>query len=155
MSDIPDILNTPVLPAHYDDFWTDEQHLLDGLEPKETLFITQPFEDSDATAAKLQAIIKACNLAEDHYHILKLTVQTNIAWHLLRDKLQPKYIVMLGIEPEQLALSVQFMPHQVSRFDNCAFIPTLSVEQLDVYPDIKKHFWSYGLKPVFVDKVYG
>src|SRR5262249_54046362 len=154
MSDVPDILNTPVLPAGYDAFWKDEQGILDGLTPKDTLFITPPIAAGSLADTKLQAIIKACGLSEGEYHIIQLHPEAKIAWHLIRDTLKPKYIVMLGIELSQLALSVQFMPHQVSRFDDRAFIPTFTIEQVEEYPDIKRHFWLYGLKPVFIDKVY-
>lgn len=155
MSEIPDILNTPIVPPATDAFWQDANGALNDYTPRPALFISAPIEAGSAAMTSLENMIKACKLQPDDYNLIFLPAGEPLAWHLMQQKLQPKYVVILGIDLSQLALSVVLMPHQVSRFSQCSFIPTASIHELNQYPDIKKHFWEYGLKPVFVDKVYG
>ncbi len=155
MDDTPDIFNTPILPAAYDDFWKQGDPLLASLPPRNTLIISPEIKPGSTEETTLQNIIKACKLEANDYHILFLPANQKIAWHQIRASLEPKYAVLFGIDLSDLALSVQLMPHQTGRFSNCAFIPTLSLTELEQQPDIKMHLWKYGLKPVFIDKVYG
>jgi hypothetical protein len=156
MSLLPPIFNTPVLSDDFDAFWKNRFEA-DGLSlhPRPTLVLTHPLTSGSADAAQLVRMLQACQLSPDDYHILDLAPAERLAWHHLRDHLKPRNILLLGIEADQLGVGIQFMPHQVNRFNDCSWLPTLSIPQLEQYTDIKKHLWNYGLKPVFIDKVYG
>lgn len=149
------IINTKVVSEEWNAFWEDITPMVADMRPLDTLVLSTPFEPGSATETQLQKMLLACQLQPGQYNLLLLTEHQKLAWHQLRNKLKPKNIVLLGISADQLGISIQFMPHQVNRFNDCNWMPTLSVPQLEEYPDIKKHLWNYGLKPVFVEKIYG
>lgn len=141
------------MSSEYDVFWDEEILKNKGLQPKPVLVIAQKTavpEDS----ILLKKIIDACKLSPEQYNLLELNENEQIAWHLLRDELNISTIILFGIEPSRLGVSIQLMPHQTNRFDNCNWIPTASMQQMAAYPEIKTHLWNYGLKPVFIDKIY-
>ena len=117
--------------------------------------LSLPLEPGSAAEMQLVKMLQACQLAPGFYNLLQLKPEEKVAWHQLRDTLKPRNVILLGITAEQLGVGIYFMPHQVNRFNDCSWIPTLSVPELEQQPDIKKHLWNYGLKPVFVEKVYG
>lgn len=155
MDSTPHIINTQVIPDTFNDFWENIATRIAGMSPQATLVITLPLENGSAAEMQLQKMMQACQLAPGTYNVLQLAAGENIAWHQLRDALQPKQVVLLGITAAQLGISIYFMPHQVNRFNDCSWVPSLSLPELEQQPDIKKHLWNYGLKPVFVDKIYG
>ncbi len=155
MNSTPDIINTQVISDAYNQFWEDISPRIKGMDPLPDMVLSLPFETSSPAEMQLQKMLQACALAPGQYNLLQIGAQERIAWHQLRDALQPKNIILLGITTEQLGISIHFMPHQVNRFNDCSWIPTLSVPELEQQPDIKKHLWNYGLKPVFVEKIYG
>jgi hypothetical protein len=149
------IINTKVIPEDWNAFWEDISPLVADMQPQDTLVLSQPFPTGSATENQLQKMLAACQLQPNQYNIIQLTDDQKIAWHQLREWLKPDKVILLGVSTDQLGISIQFMPHQVNRFNDCSWMPTLSIPQLEEYPDIKKHLWNYGLKPVFVDKIYG
>lgn len=153
MDEIPDIINSQIISSIWDVFWTSTSSEAERFSPRNVLVIATPFTAGSAEETQLKKMLQACNLKEDDFNVLQF--DTEIAWHLLRDKLQVKTIILLGILPAQLGVSVQLMPHQVSRFNGANWILTGTLQELMQHPDIKSHVWNYGLKPVFIDKVYG
>lgn len=147
------LLNTDIIKNSNDVFWNDIAGITNGMECLPVLVISKPLID-EAQQLQLQKMMQACKLSDKDYNLLTLTENQNIAWHKLRDKLSPQYIILLGITPEQLGISIFFMPHQVNRFDDRSWLPTLSIPELELQPDVKKHLWNYGLKPVFIEKAY-
>jgi len=77
------------------------------------------------------------------------------AWHMLREQLDPKVIFLVGVSPAQLGISALFQINISNRFDDRYWLPTLSLEQLEQNADMKKQLWTGGMKPLFVDKIYG
>lgn len=155
MDNLPDIFNTPLVPEAINEFWEDAGAVTENMAPKDILVITVPLGNEGRDQAQLLKMLQACKLEEHQYNLIELPADKSVAWHRLKDKLQPHYILLVGTEPQQLGMSVVFMPHQVSRFDAAVWIYTWSVPQLEQYPEAKKHLWGYGLKPVFVDKSFG
>jgi hypothetical protein len=155
MNEFPDIINSQIISSKWDIFWTMGDENINSLSPRPVLVVTAPFTTGSAEETQLKKMLQACELQEDDYHIIQAQPGTGLAWHWLRDHLQIKSLILLGIEPQQLGVSAQLMPHQLSRFNDTNWIVTGSLEQLIQYPDIKGHLWKYGLKPAFVDKVYG
>lgn len=155
MDNAPDIIKTQIIPDTYNQFWSDVSPRIKGMDPLDNLVVSLPLEAGSATETQLLKMLQACALTPGTYNLLQLPAEDKIAWHQLRDALKPKNIILLGVTAEQLGIAIHFMPHQVNRFNDCSFIPTLSVPELEQQPDIKKHLWNYGLKPVFVEKIYG
>ena len=155
MNHISDIINSQIVSSQWDIFWSDAQSTLKDLQPRPVLVATAPFTHGSAEETQLKKMLQACQLQEEDYNIIQFGGDIKLAWHLLRDTLTVKTILLLGVSPEQLGVSAQFMPHQVSRFNGCIWIVTGSLEQLMQQQDIKGHVWNYGLKPVFIDKVFG
>lgn len=153
MSDIHDIINAEIISSDYDIFWTLPEEVT-TLEPRPVLIASQSFDCGSAEETQLKKMLQACQLGDKDYHVIQFGEGQKVAWHLLRDQLQVKSIIILGINPEQLGVSALFMPHQLSRFNQCNWILTESLQVLMTRPEIKNHLWQYGLKPAFVEKVY-
>ncbi len=148
------IIKTNIISDKYNIFWDDISQFTAGMKPLDTLVISQPLAN-DTERQQLQKMLQACTLSPADYNLLEIGADTNVAWHQLRDALKCKNLLLLGIEASQLGVSIYFMPHQVNRFNDCSWIPTLSIPQLEQNTDVKKHLWNYGLKPVFVEKAHG
>ncbi len=155
MDNLPDIFNTPLVPEEINKFWEDAASVAGDMAPKDILVISCPLGNEGRDKAQLLKMLQACKLEDYQYNLIELPADTLIAWYRLREQLKPRYILLVGIEPQQLGMSVIFMPHQVSRFDEAVWVFTWSVPQLEQYPDAKKHLWGYGLKPVFIDRSFG
>jgi len=154
MSDIPDIINTQIISSEYDIFWTSADEV-QSLHSKPVLICSRPYTDGSAEEVQLKKMLQACQLTEQDYNVIQFEPDSRIAWHYLRDSLQVRSILLLGVTPDQLGVSAQLMPHQLSRFNNCNWIVTDTLETLLQRTEIKTHLWNYGLKPAFVEKVYG
>lgn len=154
MHDFPDIINSQIVSSEYDIFWS-KADALSELSPRPVLVATSPFTPGSAEEEQLKKMLAACQLKESDYHLVPFDETTQIAWHWLRDEWHLKAVLLLGVGPTQLGVSAQLMPHQLSRFGNCTWIVTDSLTRLIQRPEIKTHLWNYGLKPAFVDKVYG
>jgi hypothetical protein len=153
MSDPYNLIKTKIVSNDLDHLW-DEQRIV-PLKENDVLVISTQYDAGSPEEAQLIKMMQACKLEPEGYLVLQLEQEEIIGWHKLRDKVKPKTVVLLGISPASLGLSVHLMPHQVGRFDGCNWIPTLGLIDLNKHPEIKGHFWNYGLKPVFIDKVYG
>lgn len=155
MSELSGLINTQVISSKYDEFWNDVLEAVKQLQPRPVLVITTPFAAGSAEETQLKKMMQACQLTEEDYNVIQHSSENAVAWHKLRDGLGVKSIVMLGVMPYELGVSAQFMPHQLSRFNDRNWIVTGTLEELTQRPEIKGHLWQYGLKPAFVDKVYG
>lgn len=154
MTDIPDIINTDIIDQQTDRFWDESTEKFAGLEPRPTLIISLPFLPGSPEEVQLTRMLQACKLEAEDYNVLQLETSEFLAWHQVRDILKPVNIIVLGISLEQLGINILLMPHQVSRFNERSWVVTSSLPDIIGNPDIKNHVWQYGLKPVFIDKVY-
>ncbi|RYZ48215.1 MAG: hypothetical protein EOP49_19195 [Sphingobacteriales bacterium] len=155
MENFPEIITTDIVSSRWDAFWTDQTGKLDSLKEAITLVISTPFAAGSAEQSQLEKLLAACKIEQQQVQILQLSGEEELAWHLIREQVKPKHVILLGVTPGQLGILIQFMPHQVSRFNECSFVQTVSLEDLQRQPEIKTHVWNYGLKPVFIEKVYG
>lgn len=155
MSDLPDIIHTDVVSEKWDKFWEESQTNIADKATTEVLVLSTPFAANSEDDNQLAKMMQACKLLPDDYKVIQVDANNTLSWHILRDKLGIKTIILLGLQPQDIGVSVQLMPHQVSRFNSCNWIVTASLPELRVHAEIKGHLWNYGLKPVFIDKVYG
>jgi len=155
MKDIPIIIETDILSDEWNTFWDSLSETKGPLEPKKVLIISSSYGPESTEAVQLQRMMQACNLQEQQYNIIQLNDNEDIAWHQLQFHLKPVVAILLGIQPARLGISAMFRINEPNRYDECIFIPSLSLSELETTPEVKKQLWLQGLKPVFVDKNYG
>lgn len=150
LSSCMQLISSKIIPATQNVFWDDLPEPWQQLTPLSCLAITTELAEGSAANETLLKMLSACKLSADQYHILTFNEGQNIAWHKLKTLLQPKQVILLGIHPQQLGIQALFRMHQPNSYNDCLFIPSLSLEELDASPQAKKDFWVNGLKPVFL-----
>lgn len=149
------IINSDLIPRDYDIFWQDPASVINNAEPRPVLILVNDHEQNSHEQVQLQKMIEACKLQPDQYNIIKIKKDQMVAWHILRDRLMPKIIFLIGILPPQLGISALFRLNEPNSFNDCTWLPTISILEQEQFPDVKKQLWVNGMKPVFVDKKYG
>lgn len=152
MQSIPDIIQSDIVTNKQDVYWQASPDDI-PIQPITALIITSPLISGSNDEAQLQKIIQACKLGENEYYVY--TPEQPTAWHQLRDKLQPKVVLLFGVLPQQLGISAMFGIYHPNKFDGCIWIPSISIAEMEKHPDIKKQLWVDALKPVFIDKTIG
>lgn len=152
MSDLPNILETPVITNNWDIFW-DADNL--PKQQAEVLVITNPYAPGSPEDTQLQKMLQACQLDMRECCIFAMHINVQAAWHRLRDAVAPKAILLLGVSPQQLGISAMFRLFSPNKFDERIWIASPSLTELEQQPEAKKQLWVNGLKPVFVDKSTG
>jgi hypothetical protein len=148
---IPDILTTPIIPASTNAFWDEYP----GPVSPRPLLILSDVLAANTEDIQLTKMLQACKLMPENYNIVTLVKTQKAAWHKLKKTFEPKAVLLLGIMPESIAISAMFRLNEPNHFGNCTFIPTLSIAVLEQQPEMKRQLWITGLKPVFVDNLYG
>jgi hypothetical protein len=151
MNDIPDIITSKIVHTDWDVFWNE---LTENLPQKSVLIITTPIAADSNEEVQLKKILQACALTENEYNILQVNNNQLIAWNKIREQANPKTILLFGVLPHQLGISALFRLHEVNRFNDCLWIPSISLTELEKFPQTKKHLWTEAFKPVFIDKIY-
>ena len=154
MSDFPNILSAKIVGNEINVFW-DEKPDLSGCNKSGILILVTEYQPGSAEETQLQKIMQACGLQPEQYNILKLKQDERIPWSHLREVLQPKVLLLMGVAPAQLGISALLRLNTPNRFDEVLFIPSISLSDMEKHTEHKKELWLQGLKPVFVDKVYG
>jgi BarA-like signal transduction histidine kinase len=152
MSDFPNIINSKIINTSQDVFWLDVQLPSSPSAHYDTVIISQHFEDGSAEQVQLQKMMQACKLSETDYLVIRMNEGEQIAWHKLRDAIQPKVVITLGIPTQALGISANLHMDTTNEFNGCTWIPTHSLTELEKHPEAKKDLWLHALKPVFVDK---
>lgn len=147
------LISSKIVPAAQDAFWQPLPPEWQALAPHPLLVLTQPFEAGAAAEATLTNMLKACQLSASDYHILMMQPHQQVAWHALQAVLQPRYVLLLGIRPEQLGIAALLQPYAANAFSDCTFIPAAALPELEQVPEARKQLWQGVLKPIFVDKV--
>lgn len=155
MSEYPDIIETDVVKTTIDPFWENDRFSSPVGVKKPVLILSNSYPAGSAEEAQLNKMLQACGLSTEKYFIFQLNENECIAWHLLKQKFNPKYILLIGLLPAQLGIAAVLNIHAPNRFDEAIWIPSLSVADLEKQPEMKKQLWLNALKPVFVDKSFG
>lgn len=149
-----DIIKSGIVSHRYDAFWDDVTSIIGGLNPKDVLICTLPFEAGGIEDMLLQKMLQVCTLTPDQYNILAINQEQLVPLSGLQSALLPKYILLFGIMPQQLGIHALFHINEPNRFNGCVFVPTLGLMDIEQQPEAKKQLWLNGLKPVFVDKTF-
>jgi len=145
------IIKTDIVSAENDVFWNDVSDITSGHVPRPVLVITNTREHD----AQLLKMLEASKLAADQYNIIYVEEGRQVAWHQLHYNLKPGVVFLIGVLPAQLGVSALFKLNEPNRYNDTIWLPSLSIAELDQRADVKKQLWLQGMKPIFVDKVYG
>jgi hypothetical protein len=145
------IINTKIVKAEWDEFWL-EGSIDAHYKPKDCLVVTQSFALGTPEEIQLKKMIGACGIDTLNVNTIHINNLEKLSWRQLKEKLDPKYVLLLGIQPIQLGISALFRLNEPNYFDHCLLIPALSLTEMETMPEMKKELWLNGLKPVFVDK---
>ena len=143
------LINSKIVPSAQNIFWDDLPESWRLLTPRKSLILTQPFQPGSPEHETLLKMLAACKLVPEQYHILQIEEQQQVAWHQLRNKLQPEFALILGVSPQTLGISALFRINEPNAFNDCTIIPSLSLSQLIQMQDVRTALWTQGLKPVF------
>jgi len=152
MTDFPRILNTEIIDTETDIFWDNKPDITGDMQPKEVLIVSVIFDEGSAQETQLNKILEACKLNQDKYNIIQLPENAKVAWHQLKNTLQPEVVLVFGVHPRDLGISALFRLNSVNNFDGITVVPTLSLHNLEQEPQAKKDLWVNALKPLFADK---
>lgn len=155
MSDFPDIINTAIIDSSEDQLWADISAKVSGMQALDILVVSQPFAQGSPEEVQLQKMMQACKLEAAAYNTIHIATEERLSWARLRDRLEPKYILLLGVLPQQLGIAALFHMFAPNRFNDRVWIAAPSLAALEQQPEAKKQLWLSGLKPVFVDKANG
>jgi hypothetical protein len=150
-----DIIRTAIVDPATDIFWNDTAVLTSDAGMKPVLVLVQAFAAANSEEIQLQKMLDACGLKQEQYNIIQINDGQMISWPSLRGKFDPKIIFMIGVIPSQLGISALFQVNMPNKFNDRVWLPTLSISELEQQPAVKKQLWMSGMKPVFVDKVFG
>lgn len=148
-------LKSDLLSTSYNAFWKDISDMIKDTSHKPVLILAITYQPGSPEESQLQKMLHACTLTPEQYHIVKIDEGQLLAWHKLNELLQPQITILVGALPAQLGISALFRLNEPNNFNNCLFIPTLSLNELENLPEVKKQLWMSGLKPVFIDKTIG
>lgn len=152
MTDNLNIIKSKIVSSDWDAFW--QQNLaIEELE-KNTVVLCAPYQAGSGEQMQLFKMLGACHLTPEDFHIIHVMDGENVAWHQVRDKIKPKHVIISGVMPAQLGISAMFRFNEPNRFNDCIFIPTLSLPELERNPEVKKQLWLSALKLVYIDKQY-
>ncbi len=146
------IIKTDIVANKHDVFWEDISSFIDNASPRPVLIIVNDCEQGSAENLQLQKMLDACRLQPEQFNIIRLQKDDQVAWHQLRERLDPNIIFLIGIMPIQLGISAFFRLNAPNSFNDRIWLPTLDIAELEKHADIKKQLWINGIKPVFIDK---
>ena len=148
------LLKSDIVGAQYDVLWEDVSATIAGAGIRHVLILISETDKGAEEQVQLRKMLDACKLKPEDYNIITLQADKMIAWHQLREKLDPKIVFLIGIAPLQLGISSLFRLNEPNSFNDRIFLPTISIREQEQFPDMKKQLWINGMKPIFVDKKF-
>lgn len=155
MTSNPDIINSKIIRTDWDVFWQELDAGITGNATTEVLVLTLPYADGSSEETQLGKILQACKLPAEQYQVIKIESTQQLPWYKLREAKQPKAVILFGIMPQQLGISAMFRLFQPNSFNECIWVASPALTELETNAEAKKQLWQLGLKPVFEDKTIG
>ena len=156
-----DIIKSDLVSSEYDILWADIPAEMKDTTARPLLILVNayapeslPTGQAGTDGGQLLKMLEACKLTPEQYNIIQLKKDERIAWHKLREHLDPKVIFLIGILPAQLGISSLFKINVPNHFNDRVWLATLSLSELEKHPDAKKQLWAEGMKPVLADKSF-
>ena len=148
------IIKSDLISAEYDVLWQDITPIIKDATPKPILVLINTYAPGSPDEAQVLKMLEGSKLKPEQYNIVQIAADQQLAWHKLREQLDPKIIFLIGILPVQLGISSLFKLNAPNHFNDRIWLATLSLSELEKYPDVKKQLWLNGMKPVLADKSY-
>ena len=148
------IIKTDLVSAAHDVMWDDISGVVKDANQRPVLILVQAYQQGSNEGAQLVKMLEAAKLQPEQYNIIQLEKDKVVAWHQLRERLNPHIIFLIGILPIQLGISSLFRLNAPNHFNDRVWLPTLSLAELEQRADVKKQLWLDGMKPVFVDSTF-
>ncbi len=148
------IIKSDLVSAVHDVMWNDISDLVKGAEPRPVLVLTLPFAQQSMENTQLVKMLEAAKLQPAQYNIIQIEQDKVVAWHQLRERLNPEIIFLIGVVPSQLGISSLFKLNAPNHFNDRVWLATVPLANLAERPDIRKELWEYGLRPLFVDLTF-
>jgi hypothetical protein len=145
------LIKTNIVDPIYDTLWEDVSGLLQDAVPRPVLVLVNDHEAGSNESIQLQKMLDACKLIPEQYNIIKLKEGQMVAWHLLREQLDPRIIFLIGIPATRIGISALFNLNHPNNFNGCIWLPTFSINELAQHEDVKKQLWINGMKPLFLE----
>lgn len=156
MSNPTNLINTLIISSEWDRFWSElPGTITSGQMQKPVLVLTTPYQPGSQEEVQLRNMMQACELTENNHTLIQIPDKEFIAWHKIKQNINPNRIIMLGILPANLGIGAMFRLNEPNRFDDCIWIPALSLSEMERQPEMKADLWKKGLKPVFKEKLFG
>ena len=143
------IIKSDLISSEYDVLWADISGVVKDATPRPVLILVNAYSSGSSEGPQLLKMLEACKLVPEQYNIIQINKDQQVAWHKLRDLLDPKIVFLIGILPSQLGISSLFRINAPNHFNDTVWLPTLSITELEQRPDVKKQLWVDGIKPVF------
>ncbi len=143
------LIHSKIVPADQNIFWDTLPDAWLSLPACRCLVLTQAYPSGSAEEQTLVRMLGACHLSPEQYHILSFQPNQRVAWHKLRSRFEPEFVLLLGIYPASLGIAALFHIHDPNNYDGSCFIPALSLTEMEKNAEAKKDFWLKGLKPTF------
>lgn len=151
MTDILDIIKTPLIDPETDIFWNKALDIPAQDTAVNTLIISSAFTQGSAEEQQLTKILEACKISAADYKTVQLQEGEQIAWHQLKNAYKPAIVILFGILPQSLGIAALLRLNGLNNFDGVTWVPTLSLQQLEQQPQAKKELWVNALKPLYAD----
>ena len=155
MAEIPDIIKVPIVSNVWDALWSPLPDAVPSAAGTPMLVLTRPYEQGSATETQLHKMLQACGLNAAQCAIVMVEEQDSMSWAALKNRLQPKVVLLTGVHPQQLGVAALLQLNKPNNYSDTIWIPTLSIPELEQQPEAKKALWLEALKPVWVDNQYG
>ena len=89
----------------------------------------------------LVTMLSACKLSLEDIAIVNLKNFTGQSYKKIISKFQPRLSFLFGIEPSEFGLPVNFPAFQLQPFNNCSFLYTPSLDELESDKLLKSKLW--------------
>jgi hypothetical protein len=147
------LINSKIVGTEHDIYWEDISTIINDMPPKPVLVLA--VIQNSGEQEQLIKMLEACKLTPDQYTIIFLAHQQNVAWHQLRHRLNPYIVFLIGVLPVQLGVSALFKLSEPNHFNDTIWLPAPPFSDIAQHEPVKRHLWSAGMKPIFIDKLYG
>lgn len=149
------LIKTDIISSREDAFWEQPAAAL-YLEPRPVLVLTSDLTPGSGEEEQLRGILSSgCRLLTEQYHVIEAGPNDRMAWHKLREQLQPRVVLLFNVSPQQLGVSALFRLNDVNNFDDARWVPSFPLSRIMQDTAVKGELWNNALKPLFVDKKYG
>jgi DNA polymerase III psi subunit len=96
----------------------------------------------------LQAILSACKLNTEDTALLSISTLNENNLKELKEKHQPKKIILFGVDPAKIGLPIHFPVFQIQAFQNIQYLHAPALSELESDKQLKIQLWQ-KLKQLF------